>query len=81
MLHTDAATALSEGGAAKPVAALRGWVSPRERASATEFSAPRMCLMSVVNSEMKESYLATRGVELSPGRDMACVSGLWSVST
>ena len=64
-----------EGGGTGPVT-VRPGLSPRKRASVTAVASLRMCLMSMVNSEIKASYRLTWRVKLSPVTPIACVSGL-----
>ncbi len=51
----------------------------RDKASATTFAFPVMCLTSEVSSARKESCRWTLAVYGSETRCRACVNGLWSV--
>ena len=52
----------------------------RDKASATIFSSPMMCRISVVNSEINDNWRSTRG-DFSVFEVKAEVSSFWSVYT
>ncbi len=63
----------------KPVAGISNTGGGLERASATTFSEPGVCLRSVVNSEMYARWRCWRADCGGVTRVMAATSGLWSV--
>ena len=75
-----AAIAEKSTGCASAMAASAAAGGGRLKASATTFSWPGMCLMSDVNSAMKESCRCWRADHGGVVRNRDVTSGLWSVS-
>ena len=67
--------------AEKSMPPLMAEMAARERASATTLSLPATCLMSMVYSEIAESWRCCRADQASETLLRANVSGLWSVKS